>query len=153
MGATKAMTIAVEHAEAPGILELLELSDAFHAELYPPEGNYLLSVDELRDATVVVARVDGVAIGMGALVHKNGYAEIKRMFVRPESRGTGTADAILQSLEATARAARVDTLRLETGPLQPAALAFYERHGFTRIPAFGDYPEGEYSVFYGKTLR
>ena len=152
MGATKAMTIAIENAEAPGVLELLELSDAFHAELYPPEGNYLLSVDELRGATVVVARVDGKAIGMGALVLKDGYAEIKRMFVRPEARGTGTADGILHLLEATARSAQVDALKLETGPLQPAALVFYERHGFTRIPAFGDYPEGEYSVFYGKSL-
>ena len=152
MGTLKAMTFAVEHAAAPGVLELLELSDAFHAELYPPEGNYLLSVDELRGATVVVARVDGKAIGMGALVLKDGYAEIKRMFVRPEARGTGTADGILHLLEATARSAQVDALKLETGPLQPAALAFYERHGFTRIPAFGDYPEGEYSVFYGKSL-
>ena len=146
------MNISIERADAPGVRELLELSDAFHAQLYPPEGNYLLSVDELRGATVVVARVDGKAIGMGALVLKDGYAEIKRMFVRPEARGTGTADGILHLLEATARSAQVDALKLETGPLQPAALAFYERHGFTRIPAFGDYPEGEYSVFYGKGL-
>jgi putative acetyltransferase len=152
MEAPKAMTIAIERADAPGVRELLELSDAFHAELYPPEGNYLLSIDELRDATVVVARVDGVAIGMGALVQKDGYAEIKRMFVRPEARGTGTADGILHSLEQVARAAHVDALKLETGPLQPAALAFYERHGYSRMPAFGDYPESEHSVFYGKSL-
>ena len=146
------MTTRIERADAPGVRELLELSDAFHAELYPPEGNYLLSVDELRDATVVVARADGEAVGMGALVEKDGYAEIKRMFVLPETRGTGTANAILQLLEATAVAHHVDTLKLETGPLQPAALAFYERHGFARIPAFGDYPDGEYSVFYAKSL-
>ena len=146
------MTISIEHADADGVLALLAASDDFHNALYPPEGNYLLSTDELREATVVVARVDGEAIGMGALVRKDGYAEIKRMFVRPESRGTGIADAILQSLEAAARAARVYTLKLETGPLQPAALAFYERHGFTRIAAFGDYPEGEHSVFYEKQL-
>jgi putative acetyltransferase len=146
------MRISIERAGAPGVRELLELSDAFHAALYPPEGNYLLSVDELRNAAVVVVRVDGEAVGMGALVTKDGYAEIKRMFVRPEARGTGTADGILHLLEATARAAKVDTLRLETGPLQPAALMFYERHGFTRIPAFGDYPDSEHSVFYGKTL-
>jgi putative acetyltransferase len=146
------MTIAIEHAAAPGVLELLELSDSFHNELYPPEGNFLLSVDELRDATVVVARVDGEAIGMAALVQKDGYAEIKRMFVRPESRGTGIAHGILQSLEAAARAAQVDALRLETGPLQPAALAFYERHGYTRIPLFGEYVGSEHSVCFGKTL-
>lgn len=154
MGPAKAMTISIEPADTPGILELLEASDAFHAALYPPEDNYLLSVDELLapGATVVVARDGERAIGMGALVEKNGYAEIKRMFVRPEARGSGIADGILRSLEAVARAANVDTLKLETGPLQPAALAFYERHGFTRTGAFGDYPEGPHSVFYAKPL-
>lgn len=153
MSAAKA-TIAVETAEAAGVRELLEASDAFHAELYPPEGNYLLDVSELLapGVTVVVARIDGQAIGMGALVQKQGYAEIKRMFVKPEARGTGTADALLQALEARARSARVETLRLETGPLQPAALVFYERHGFTQTPAFGDYPESEHSLFYVKQL-
>ena len=147
-------TIAIETAEAEGVRELLEASDAFHAELYPPEGNFLLDVSELLapGVTVVVARIDGHAIGMGAIVEKHGYAEIKRMFVKPEARGTGTADTLLLSLEAQARAAHVDTLRLETGPLQPAALAFYERHGFSRTPAFGDYPESEHSVFYEKAL-
>ena len=154
MGATKAMTIAIERADAPGVRELLELSDAFHGELYPPEGNYLLDVSELLvdGVTVVVARDAEDAIGMGALVLKDGYAEIKRMFVRPEARGSGTAQGILQSLEQVARDQGVSTLKLETGPLQPAALAFYGRNGYNRIPAFGDYPEGEYSVFYGKQL-
>ena len=148
------MNLSIERADAPGVLELLQLSDAFHAELYPPEGNYLLDVSELLqpEVTVVVARSAEQAVGMGALVEKDGYAEIKRMFVLPETRGTGTADAILQLLEATAVAHQVDTLKLETGPLQPAALAFYERHGFARIPAFGDYPDGEYSVFYAKSI-
>lgn len=153
MSAPKA-TIAIETAEAAGVRELLELSDAFHAELYPPEGNYLLDVSELLapDVTVAVARLDGEAIGMAALVEKQDYAEIKRMFVKPEARGTGTADALLHSLEGVARAARVDELRLETGPLQPAAIAFYERHGFAEIPAFGEYVGGEYSVCFAKRL-
>jgi putative acetyltransferase len=146
------MTIAIEHAAAPGVLELLELSDLFHNQLYPAEGNYLLSVDELHDATVVVARVDGEAVGMGALVRKDGYAEIKRMFVRSDARGTGTAQGILDSLEQVARDATLHALKLETGPLQPVAIAFYERNGYQRIPAFGDYPESVHSVFYGKSL-
>lgn len=154
MGAPKAMTIAIERADAEGVLELLELSDAFHAALYPPEGNYLLDVSELlaEGVTVVVARDGARAVGMGALVEKDGYAEIKRMFVRPEARGSGAADGILQALESTAIEHRIGHLKLETGPLQPAALAFYERHGYRPIPAFGDYPEGAHSVFYGKGL-
>jgi putative acetyltransferase len=154
MYAPKAMNISVERADAPGVRELLELSDAFHAELYPPEGNYLLDVSELLrpEVTVVVARDGERAVGMGAIVVKDGYAEVKRMYLRDDARGHGTADGILQSLEAAARDQSVDTLKLETGPLQPAAIAFYERNGFTRIPNFGEYVGGEYSVCFGKSL-
>ena len=148
------MNVSIERADAPGVRELLELSDEFHAALYPPEGNYLLDVSELLapNVTVVVAREGERAIGMGALVEKDGYAEIKRMYLRDETRGSGVADSILHSLEAVARDHRVDTLQLETGPLQPAAIAFYERNGFTRIPNFGDYVDSEYSVCLAKRL-
>jgi len=148
------MKISVERADAPGVRELLELSDEFHSALYPPEGTFLLDVTELLspNVTVVVARDGEHAVGMGALVQKDGYAEIKRMYLRDEARGRGTADGILQSLEAAARAAGVDTLQLETGPLQPAAIAFYERNGFRPIPNFGEYADSEYSVCFAKTL-
>ena len=154
MDAPKAMSISIERADAPGVRELLELSDEFHAALYPPEGNYLLDVSELLapNVTIVVARDGDQAVGMGALVVEDGYAEIKRMYLRDEARGRGLADSILQSLEATARDQKVDTLQLETGPLQPAAIAFYERNGFTRIPNFGEYVDSEYSVCFGKRL-
>ena len=154
MDPLKAMNISIEPADAPGVLELLELSDAFHAELYPPEGNYLLDVSELLapGVTVVVAREHGRAVGMGALVLKDGFAEIKRMFVRDDVRGSGTAAGILQSLEDAARAHGVDTLQLETGPLQPAAIGFYVRNGFSRIPLFGEYVGSEHSVCFGKSL-
>ena len=148
------MNISIEGADAPGVLELLQLSDDFHAALYPPEGNYLLDVSELLrpEVTVVVARRDSVAVGMGAIVLKRGYAEVKRMFIHPDSRGTGLADHILQSLEAAARDRGVQRLQLETGPLQPAAIAFYERNEFERIPNFGEYSGSEYSVCFGKML-
>ena len=154
MYAPKAMKISIERADAPGVHELLELSDEFHNALYPPEGTFLLDLSELLQpgVTVVVAREGDRAVGMGALVEKDGYAEIKRMYLRDEARGHGTADGILQSLEAAARASGVDTLQLETGPLQPAAIAFYERNGFTRIPNFGEYSDSEYSVCYAKRL-
>ena len=155
MYAPKAMKISVERADAPGVRELLELSDEFHNALYPPEGTFLLDVAELLapTVTVVVARDGDHAVGMGALVVKDGYAEIKRMYLRDEARGHGTADGILQSLEAAARAAGVDTLQLETGPLQPAAIAFYERNGFRPIPNFGEYADSEYSVCFAKRLN
>lgn len=148
------MNISIERADAPGVLELLQLSDDFHAALYPQEGNYLLDVSELSrpEVTVIVARENTTAVGMGAIVLKNGYAELKRMFIRPDSRGTGLADQLLQSLEAAARDLGVQRLQLETGALQPAAIAFYERNGFERINIFGEYVGGEHSICFAKAL-
>ena len=147
--------IAIESADAPGVLALLEASDAFHNALYPPEENYLLDVGSLRadGVTVAVARVDGEAVGMGALVEAgDGTAELKRMFVHEAARGRGIAGGILDSLEERARGRGITTLQLETGPLQPAAVAFYEGRGYRPIPAFGSYLEAENSLFFAKAL-
>lgn len=154
MDTPKAMTITIENAEAPGVRELLELSDDFHNELYPPEGVFLLDVSELLEpgVTVAVAREGSQAVGMAALVEKDGYAELKRMFVRPEARGSGTAQGLFELLEQVAREHGVASIKLETGPLQPAAIAFYTRNGFEPIELFGDYVGSEHSLCFAKTL-
>jgi putative acetyltransferase len=147
--------VSIESPDAPGVTELLTLSDEFHAELYPPESCYLLDASELKapGVTVVVARDDETAVGMGALVERgDGTAEIKRMFVRPEARNSGTASDILRSLEAIAHTNGVGRIELETGPKQPAALAFYAKHGYARIPNFGPYVGDEFSVCFSKAL-
>jgi putative acetyltransferase len=149
------MQVLIESPDAPGVLDLLSLSDAFHAELYPPESCYLLDLSELKapGVTVVVARSDNVALGMGALVERgDGTAEIKRMFVRAESRGAGVARQVLQLLESVARQHSVNNIELETGPKQPAAIAFYSKNGYSRIPNFGPYVGDEFSVCFGKVL-
>ena len=61
------------------------------------------------------------------------------MYVREAVRGRGVAPALLARLEAEARGAGLPLLRLETGDRQMAALRFYERSGFRRCGAFGDY--------------
>ena len=154
MDPAKAMNISIERADAPGVLELLTASDDFHAELYPPEGTFLLDMSALLAAnvTVFVARIDGAAVGMAALVEKPDYAEVKRMFVRPEFRGRGISVALLQSLEALAREHSVERLQLETGPLQPKAIGIYVRYGFERIANFGEYADSDYSVCFAKSL-
>jgi hypothetical protein len=43
-------------------------------------------------------------------------------------------------------------LKLETGTEQPDAMAFYERHGYRRIPNFGHYAGSELSVCYERAL-
>ncbi len=161
--------IRPEPPRTPEVEELLRLSDEFTFALYPAESCYLLDVAELErpGVTVFIARdAGGRALGMAALVVAEPAlaplspaddtplpaAELKRMFVREEARGLGLARALLQAVEAHATAAGVATLRLETGPLQHAAIALYERHGYHRIPNFGPYIGDPHSVCYERPL-
>jgi putative acetyltransferase len=149
------MTISIEPATAPGVAELLRLSDEFAFSLYPADSCYLLDASELAapGVTVVVARSAEDAVGVGAIVERgDGSAELKRMFVRADARGHGIASGIVTTLEAVARERSIALLQLETGPLQPEAIALYEKHGYRRIAAFGQYVGDEFSVCMEKRL-
>jgi putative acetyltransferase len=96
---------------------------------------------------------DGRAIGCGALRELGpAVGEVKRMYVVPERRRSGVAGAVLAALEAEAGRRGWTHLRLETGTEQPDAMAFYERHGYQRIPNFGHYADSALSVCYERTL-
>jgi GNAT superfamily N-acetyltransferase len=96
---------------------------------------------------------DGAALACGALRQIDGTsAEVKRMYVRPEMRGTGLSTSILHALEDAARTRGWTTLRLETGKVMPVAIRFYEREGYKPIPAFGAYIGSENSRCYEKVL-
>jgi putative acetyltransferase len=133
--------------------------DALLAADYPPEQRHGLQLDAIFQPHVrfFVVSIDGVAVGCGGVALFDGYAEVKRMYVREAARGHGAARALLGRLEAEARAAGLDRLRLETGDRQLAAMRFYEKCGFRRCDAFGDYatmaPERIVtSVFFEKPL-
>lgn len=149
------MHIAFEHPDQPDIVALIAELDAYQGSLYPPEACYTLDIAALARPQVrfAVARdADGVARGCAAVVLGPDYGEIKRMYVQPALRGQGVAALLLQQLTAAAQAAGCPALMLETGPLQPAALAFYAAQGFERCGPFGDYPDHPLSVFMRKPL-
>ena len=54
------------------------------------------------------------------------------MYVIPAGRGRGYARVVLAHLERTAADAGADWLVLETGDMQPEAIALYESFGFVR---------------------
>lgn len=101
-----------------------------------------------------VAYTDGgEAIGSGAVRQLDErHGEIKRMFVQPAHRGSGAASAILRRLEEFARERSWHRLVLETGPLQPDAVRFYEREGYSAIPNFGYYADSAGSLCFEKVL-
>lgn len=155
------MSLIVEHVSAPTD-DARMLIDELDAELngaYSPEHRHGLSISRVFQPGVsfFIARLDGEPVGCGGIAFDDGFAELKRMYVRPRARGRNVAQTILTRLEEEAKSRGVSRLVLETGDVQHAALRFYERAGFTRCGAFGAYatmpPKAvERSVFFEKRI-
>ncbi|SFD62280.1 GNAT family N-acetyltransferase [Massilia yuzhufengensis] len=149
------MNIHTESPDQPEVRAMLDRLDAYCAALYPAESNHLMDIASLLNGDVLflVARdVDGRAVGCAALVKRDGYGEIKRMYVDEARRGLGTGRKLLEHLAMFARMAGVRVLKLETGIHQPEAIGLYERAGFERIEAFGGYQPDPLSLFMEKSL-
>ena len=140
----------------PDAVRLCEQQRAELAERYgtpdsepggPPAAHEMQIFVLARDA------VTGEPLGCGGLrALGDSLGEIKRMYVVPAQRRNGVAGQVLHALEGHAVELGWTTLRLETGALQPDAIAFYERHGFRRIARFGPYVADELSVCFERDL-
>lgn len=148
------LTIAEERPDQPAVIDLLQAGDAFAASLYPAESNHGTPLDELLSPSVtfLVARLNGAVVGTAALVEKDGYAEVKRMFVSGKARGLKLGKALLGALEEKAAVSGMTLLRLETGINQPEALGLYRKAGYAEIGPFGAYKPDPLSVFMEKHL-
>ncbi|ROU02741.1 GNAT family N-acetyltransferase [Histidinibacterium lentulum] len=148
------ITVAPADPRDPGPRALLEASHALMQDLFAPEENHFLSIEELTapDIRFFVAREDGACLGTGALALRGDYGEVKSMFTAPEARRRGVAALILDRLEQVARLEGLDMLRLETGTLLEEARKLYARHGFVPCGPFGAYRENATSIFMEKRL-
>lgn len=130
-----------------------EIEEAWQAmpcdDLSAPTGAFVVA----RDASgrlggcvgVRLVDPDPTAEGEGQV------SELKRMFVRPEARGTGLAPRLLAAAEDAARALGATTIRLDTRLDLVEARALYARHGYAEVPCFTvDDPYAE--IWYGKPL-
>ncbi|KQW87841.1 GCN5 family acetyltransferase [Massilia sp. Root418] len=150
------MHIDFETPDQPEIIALIADLDAYQLTLYPPESVYALDLASLKQPNVLfaVARgADGAALGCGAMVVTPAFAEVKRMYVRPEARGQGLARRMLTLLEQAAAQRGAALYTLETGPSQPEAIALYERLGYQRCGPYGDYRDDPLSVFMRKAVQ
>ncbi|EAR52953.1 putative acetyltransferase protein [Oceanicola granulosus HTCC2516] len=138
----------------PGPRALLEASHALMRELFEPEENHFLSVDELaaKDIRFFAATEDGEVLGTGALAVREGYGEVKAMFTAEAARGRGIGALILVKLEEEARALGLPLMRLETGDKLEAARRLYGRAGFVVRGPFADYVDHDSSIFMEKVL-
>jgi putative acetyltransferase len=148
--------IARETRDSATLAELVGLLDA---ELIRRNGqemqsnystyNSLASVD-----AAVIAYAGEEPVGCGCFRRfDDSTAEIKRMFVRPEHRGTGLARTLLVELEQwAAESGYVQTI-LETGVKQVEAVGLYTKAGYTRTENYGQYVGMDHSVCMTKRLK
>jgi putative acetyltransferase len=137
------MTIDVAPVASPDadIRALIgELNDELGA-LYSAEQRHGLDLDAIFQPHIrfFVARRGGLALGCGGVALFDGFAELKRMYVRQTARGQGVADAIMDRLTVETAGSGRNLLRLETGVYSGAAIAFYRRSGFAARGAFEPY--------------
>lgn len=114
----------------------------------PPRGRFFVGYDADRPVATGAwrDRPDVTDLGLERA------AEIKRMYVAPHARGRGLSRVVLAHLEESARAAGHDGLVLETGTLQPAAVALYTACGYVPVAGFGHYRDAPESVYLGRRL-
>ncbi len=127
-------------------IELTEIDGEEHDFYHQFNG-----IDNIRHA--VVAYLDGVAVGCGAIKkYDDQTTEIKRMFVRPEHRGQQIASEIVQKLEEWSAELGFLYCVLETGKRQQDAIALYQKNKYEVIPNYGQYVGVENSVCMRKKI-
>lgn len=146
----------------PDAIKLTEQVQQEYVERYgDPDATLMDPADFDRPRGVfLVGYLDGHPVATGGWRAQDaspdgfndGDAELKRMFVVSRARGRGFARRILADLEVDAAAAGRARMVLETGALQPEAIALYSSCGYTPVTKFGHYRHYPDSVCLGKAL-
>lgn len=143
------VTIADEPIDSAGALALLyAATDELNQRYGVIDDDTRLVLDELRPPTglFLVARDHRSlcgGVGLRAIADPDQhFAEVKRLWVRPDLRRRGVAAQLMAQIEEHARRLGYRQLFLETGPRQPEAIAFYPRHAWQHVEEF---PPGAFS--------
>ncbi|MER7440819.1 GNAT family N-acetyltransferase [Micromonospora avicenniae] len=100
---------------------------------------------EIPGSHNLVAALGGRPVGQasGVPTATTGVAELISMWVHPQARGHGVADALVDAVARWARQAGADRLRLAVMAGNERAARLYRRHGFVPTGELGDLmPDG-----------
>lgn len=134
-------------SDNPDFKYLTQLFDTYLIDIDGDEKDFFAQYNQIYLPNVIVCYEDRVPVGCGALKEYDAKTgEIKRMFVHPEHRNKGIANAILQELETWAKELHFTSCMLETSFKLENAIALYTKFGYQQIPNYGQYIGVESSV-------
>lgn len=107
--------------------------------LLEPSDYAILDVYRHRRSVYFVAVAEGRVLGGAGIFPLTGgdwgTCELQRMYLCSQCRGQGIGRALLAACLDTARSFGYERCYAETVAEMSTAIAFYERHGFRRLPA------------------
>ncbi|WGH77045.1 GNAT family N-acetyltransferase [Tenacibaculum tangerinum] len=102
---------------------------------------------------VMVGYLGATPVACGAFkVVANKTVEVKRMYVKPTSRGKNVATLLLKELEEWVKQEGFDTIILETSKTMKSAVNLYQKNGYVVIPNYAPYKEVSSSICFQKQL-
>ncbi|MBP2651916.1 MAG: GCN5-related N-acetyltransferase [Firmicutes bacterium] len=137
-------------------IKLCRLLDDYLNEIAGGEKNraQYIQYNTLEDIhDVVLAYADNVPIGCASFkFYEAGAAEVKRVFVKKNFRGTGIAKQLMSLLEKRALTKGFCKLLLESGAPLVEAMGLYQQIGYSVIEKYGQYKDLQESICLQKIL-
>ena len=142
------------HPDAETLMAMLDAEvDTLYGNSVGETGALNPELKAAFNGVFLVARRSGVPVACGGVLLLDAMTcELRRVYARPEERGSGVARALMAELERAAAERGMSRVLLETGDRQTRAIGFYEAIGYTRIPLYGEHVGKWWAVCYEKRI-